>query len=156
MYIKIRSNIVDIYLLERTYDNLYRIWLQDGGTKPTPSTADQLRINYSGVLNPLKSLSDQIVYHPVKYKILFGKNVGPFFATQLRPFGIPLQALHIGSPPPKFARPRIFGKRGTYTLETGQSSVKSISLFWPFPTWGMLPSLPMDRSDPRALDICGQ
>ena len=25
------SNIIDIYLLERTYDNLYRIWLQDGG-----------------------------------------------------------------------------------------------------------------------------
>ena len=28
------SNIVDVYLLERTYDNLFRIWLQDGGTKP--------------------------------------------------------------------------------------------------------------------------
>ena len=68
------SNIVDVYLLERTYDNLYRIWLQDGGSKPTTSTSDQLRINYSGVLNPLKSLSDQIVYHPVKYKILFGTN----------------------------------------------------------------------------------
>ena len=68
------SNIVDVYLLERTYDNLYRIWLQDGGSKPTPSTADQLRINYSGTLNPLKSLSDQIIYHPVKYKILFGSN----------------------------------------------------------------------------------
>ena len=66
------SNIVDVYLLERTYDNLFRIWLQDGGTIPVPSTSDQLRINYSGVLNPLKSLSDQIVYHPVKYKILFG------------------------------------------------------------------------------------
>ena len=66
------SNIVDVYLLERTYDNLFRIWLQDGGAKPTPSTSDQLRINYSGVLNPLKSLSDQIIYHPVKYKILFG------------------------------------------------------------------------------------
>ena len=66
------SNIVDVYLLERTYDNLYRIWLQDGGAKPTPSTSDQLRINYSGTLNPLKSLSDQIIYHPVKYKILFG------------------------------------------------------------------------------------
>ena len=66
------SNIVDVYLLERTYDNLFRIWLQDGGTKPTASTSDQLRINYSGVLNPLKSLSDQIIYHPVKYKILFG------------------------------------------------------------------------------------
>ena len=68
------SNIVDVYMLERTYDNLYRIYLQDGGTLPTPSTADQLRISYSGTLNPLKSLSDQIVYHPVKYKILFGTN----------------------------------------------------------------------------------
>jgi hypothetical protein len=68
------SNIVDIYLLERTYDNLYRIWLQEGGVNPTPSTPDQLRIDYSGTLNPLKSLSDQIIYHPVKYKILFGKN----------------------------------------------------------------------------------
>ena len=68
------SNIVDVYMLERTYDNLYRIWLQDGGVKPTTSTSDQLRINYSGTLNPLKSLSDQIVYHPVKYKILFGSN----------------------------------------------------------------------------------
>ena len=68
------SNIVDVYLLERTYDNRYRIWLQDGGSKPDVSTADQLRINYSGTLNPLKSLSDQIIYHPVKYKILFGSN----------------------------------------------------------------------------------
>ena len=68
------SNIVDVYLLERTYDNLYRIWLQDGGTEPTASTSDQMRISYSGKLNPLKSLSDQIIYHPVTYKILFGSN----------------------------------------------------------------------------------
>ena len=68
------SNIVDVYLLERTYDNLFRIWLQDGGSKPSVSTPDQLRISYSGTLNPLKSLSDQIIYHPVKYKILFGSN----------------------------------------------------------------------------------
>ena len=68
------SNIVDVYLLERTYDNLFRIYLQDGGTMPDTSTADQLRISYAGTLNPLKSLSDQIVYHPVKYKILFGTN----------------------------------------------------------------------------------
>ena len=68
------SNIIDLYVLERTYDNLYRIWLQDGGAEPTPSTSDQLRISYSGSLNPIKSLSDQIIYHPVKYKILFGTN----------------------------------------------------------------------------------
>ena len=68
------SNIIDLYMLERTYDNLFRIFLQDGGTEPTVSTSDQLRISYSGILNPLKSLSDQVVYHPVKYKILFGSN----------------------------------------------------------------------------------
>ena len=68
------SNIIDVYMLERTYDNLYRIWLQDGGTLPLPSTSNQMRINYSGILNPLKSLADQIIYHPVKYKILFGKH----------------------------------------------------------------------------------
>ena len=66
------SNIVDVYLLERSYDNNFRIWLQDGGAKPTASTSDQLRITYSGYLNPKKSLSDQLIYHPVKYKILFG------------------------------------------------------------------------------------
>ena len=59
-------------MLERTYDNLFRIWLQDGGNKPIPNTSDQLRISYAGILNPMKSLSDQIIYHPVKYKILFG------------------------------------------------------------------------------------
>jgi hypothetical protein len=66
------SNIIDIYLLERNYDELFRTWLQEGGTKPLPSTSDQLRINYSGPLDAVKGLSDQIVYHPVKYKILFG------------------------------------------------------------------------------------
>jgi hypothetical protein len=66
------SNIIDIYMLERTYDSLFRTWLQEGGVKPLPSTSDQLRISYSGKLNSLKSLSDQIIYHPVKYKILFG------------------------------------------------------------------------------------
>ena len=68
------SNIVDVYFLERTYDNLFRIWLQDGGNKPAPSTSDQLRIAYGSYINPLKSLSDQVVYHPVRYKILFGNN----------------------------------------------------------------------------------
>ena len=68
------SNIVDVYFLERTYDNLFRIWLQDGGNKPEPSTSDQLRIAYGSYINPLKSLSDQVVYHPVRYKILFGNN----------------------------------------------------------------------------------
>jgi len=68
------SNVIDIFMLERTYDINFRNWLSEGGTRPTPSTSDQLRISYGSKLNPVKSLSDQIIYRPVKYKILFGTN----------------------------------------------------------------------------------
>ena len=79
-----QTNIVDIYMLERSYDQLYRTWLNQGGDEPTASTSDQLRISYSGVLNPLKGLSDQIVYHPVKYKILFGTQADEEFQATFK------------------------------------------------------------------------
>ena len=78
------SNIVDVYMLERNYDNRFRTWLSEGGTKPTASTSDQLRVAYSGTLNSLKSLSDQIVYHPVKYKILFGSKADEEFQATFK------------------------------------------------------------------------
>lgn len=68
------TNIIDLYILERQYDQQFRTWLQDGGTRPIPSTSDQLRISYSSSLDSQKALSDQIIYHPVSYKILFGNN----------------------------------------------------------------------------------
>ena len=68
------TNIIDLYILERGYDQNFRTWLQNGGTKPIPSTSDQLRISYSATLDSQKALSDQIIYHPVAYKILFGAN----------------------------------------------------------------------------------
>ena len=78
------SNIIDIFMLERSYDDRFRTWLRKGGTKPTASTSDQLRISYSGFLNPLKGLSDQIVYHPVKYKILFGSKADEEFQATFK------------------------------------------------------------------------
>ena len=67
------SNIVDSYLLTRGYDNQFRLWL-DGSrsTKPLPPSSDDLFIGYGSDLNKIKSLSDEIIYHPVKYKVLFG------------------------------------------------------------------------------------
>jgi len=79
-----QTNIMDIYMLERSYDQLFRNWLSQGGEEPIPSTSDQLRISYSGVLNPLKGLSDQIVYHPVKYKILFGTRAEEAFQATFK------------------------------------------------------------------------
>jgi len=79
-----QTNIMDIYLLERSYDQQFRLWLMDGGTQPTPSTSDQLRISYAGTLEPIKALSDQLVFHPVKYKVLFGNQAEERFQATFK------------------------------------------------------------------------
>jgi len=66
------SNIIDVYMLTANYDTQFRLYLQDQVTFPKPPSSDQLYINYSSELNKIKSISDEIIYHPVKYKILFG------------------------------------------------------------------------------------
>jgi len=79
-----QTNIMDIYLLERSYDQRFRLWLQEGGEQPIPSTSDQLRISYAGVLEPIKALSDQLVFHPVKYKVLFGNQAEERFQATFK------------------------------------------------------------------------
>lgn len=67
------SNIIDLYLLTRSYDEAYRIWLAGGTTtEPEAPSSDGLRISFGGNLTAIKSISDEIIYHPVKYKVLFG------------------------------------------------------------------------------------
>ena len=81
-----QTNIMDIYLLERSYDQQFRIWLSEGSTgiKPLPSTSDQLRISYASALAKIKAVSDQIVFHPVKYKILFGNQAEEQFQATFK------------------------------------------------------------------------
>ena len=69
-----KSNLIDIYLLTSSYDTEFRSWLLTGiGSEPLPPTSTGLEQSYSGVLEPIKTISDEIVFQPVKYKILFGK-----------------------------------------------------------------------------------
>jgi hypothetical protein len=71
------SNIIDMFILDRNYDSSYRSWLIQGTqSKPLPPSSDQLFVNYSTNLNKIKSLTDEIIYHPVKYKVLFGEKAG--------------------------------------------------------------------------------
>jgi hypothetical protein len=69
------SNIIDVYLLTKSYDDNFRLYI-DGtrSTKPLAPSSDELYLNYGQLLNNIKSISDEIIYHPVKYKILFGEN----------------------------------------------------------------------------------
>ena len=66
------SNIIDIYLLTRSYDTAYRNFLRGIRTEPELPTTDALRIEFGTNLNAIKSISDELIYHPVKYKVLFG------------------------------------------------------------------------------------
>jgi hypothetical protein len=63
-----------VYLLTRNYDTTFRAWIAgEIDTKPEPATSDLLRIEYGNRLSNIKSISDEIIYHPVKYKVLFGR-----------------------------------------------------------------------------------
>lgn len=67
------SNIIDTYVLTKAYDTNFRQWLAGSiDTKPLPPGSDELYDIMAPSLNLIKSISDEIVYHPVNYKILFG------------------------------------------------------------------------------------
>ena len=66
------SNIIDVYVLTQDYDTAFRQWIISGGTQPLPPSSDQLNSLLSSNLNLIKSISDEVIYHPVSYKLLFG------------------------------------------------------------------------------------
>ena len=67
------SNIMDVFVLSKSYDLQYRQWLSGAISKePLPPSSDELFNIVSPNLNSIKSISDEIIYHPVKYKPLFG------------------------------------------------------------------------------------
>ena len=72
------SNIIDTYLLSKTYDTQVKQFIA-GTTSvmPKPPSNDELFRSYGNEINKIKSISDEIIYHPVKYKILFGDKATP-------------------------------------------------------------------------------
>lgn len=71
------SNLIDMFLITRGYYTSVKNWL-DGVTnlEPIPPTAYQLRNDYSKLLDN-KMLSDTVILHPGKFKILFGEHAEP-------------------------------------------------------------------------------
>ena len=68
-----KSNIIDVYLLTSSYDNAIRSWLLGNiADEPLPPTSQSLEQNYKSALDPIKSISDEIIFQPVSYKIIFG------------------------------------------------------------------------------------
>jgi hypothetical protein len=72
------SNIIDVFVLTKNYDTNFRQWLS-GATlnKPLPPSSSELYDLVSSSLNLIKSISDEIIFHPVNYKVLFGQTASP-------------------------------------------------------------------------------
>jgi hypothetical protein len=68
------SNIIDIYILTRAYNTEFRNFLSKATPiRPEAPNSDSLRINFGSQLNSIKAISDEVIYHPVTYKVLFGE-----------------------------------------------------------------------------------
>ena len=68
------TNIIDLYVLTKDYDKTYRQYLNGIiDTAPLPPSSTSLRLTYGINLDMIKSVSDDLIYHPVNYKVLFGK-----------------------------------------------------------------------------------
>jgi len=67
------SNIIDTYILSKSYDTQVKQYISGTtSVQPKPPSNDELFRSYGGEINKIKSLSDEVIYHPAKYKILFG------------------------------------------------------------------------------------
>jgi hypothetical protein len=65
--------MIDIFLLTKDYDYRYRSWLANGtGSAPLAPSVQSLENNYYQYLEPIKSVSDTIIFHSAIYKPLFG------------------------------------------------------------------------------------
>ena len=72
------SNIIDTYLLTKSYDNEVRRFIIDEiDVEPRPQSNDELFRLYGSAIDKIKSISDEVIYYPAKYKILFGSKASP-------------------------------------------------------------------------------
>ena len=96
------SNIIDVYVLEKEYDRKYRQWVKtpnavpdDNNNPPTPPSPFELQLIFQDITE-LKMISDQIVYHPVKYKALFGSKAEPELQAKIIVVKLPSSNLSDG------------------------------------------------------------
>ena len=80
------TNIIDAYVLTKSYNDDYVAWKKKNDSTisaPLPPTGEELRDNFSG-LTQYKMMTDEIIFHPVKFKPLFGTLADPQFQAQFK------------------------------------------------------------------------
>jgi hypothetical protein len=80
------TNIIDVYVLTKSYNEDYVAWRKKNNKlipAPLPQTSEELRNSFSGLLN-YKMMTDEVVFHSVKFKPLFGTLSEPEFQAQFK------------------------------------------------------------------------
>jgi len=79
-----KTNIIDLYMLTEAYDSDYRTFVQNGGSIPAAPSSEQLRSQFEPELEKVKSISDTIIFHSVKYRPLFGATADTSLQAQFK------------------------------------------------------------------------
>jgi len=80
------TNIIDVYVLTKTYNDEYQIWKRKNNSSlsaPLPQTTEELKSSFGSLLS-YKMMTDEIIFHPVKFKPLFGTLAAPEFQAQFK------------------------------------------------------------------------
>ena len=80
-----------MFVLTSQYDTDLRNWVNINGptsTRPVPPTTDEL-LTIFNTLESYKMMSDAIVWHPVKYKLLFGQQADPTYQVRFKVVKVP-------------------------------------------------------------------
>jgi hypothetical protein len=78
------SNIIDVYVLSKNYDTAFRNYIIGITGEPVAPSGEDLRIAYGEKLSDIKSISDEIIFNPVRYKILFGSKAQPELRSRFK------------------------------------------------------------------------
>lgn len=93
-----KSNIVDIYVLTLEYDYLLRQYLKSkdiDAIEPQAPSHTQLALDYKNLDN-LKMISDQLIWHPTSYKLLFGAKAKEELRARFKAIKLPTSSLSDG------------------------------------------------------------
>jgi hypothetical protein len=80
------TNIIDVYVLTKSYNDDFQKWKKKNNAAlkmPLPQTTEELRGNFRDLLS-YKMMTDEVIFHPVKFKPLFGKLADIEFQAQLK------------------------------------------------------------------------
>ena len=80
------NNIMDLYILTKTYANDYVTWIKDSTgnvSEPVAPTNEELRTEFNELEN-YKAMSDTIVYNSARFKPLFGDKAEPALRARFK------------------------------------------------------------------------